>query len=142
MLLAPRKTKHRKVHKGKPSHKLNIATRGTTLAFGSYGLKAVEAKWITARQLESARRAIARYTSRGGKVWIRVFPQKPITAKSAEVGMGKGKGAVDHYVVNLRAGKVLFEIEGVSEQVAKDAMNLASAKLPVKTRFISNTTDN
>lgn len=137
MLLAPRKTKHRKVHKGKPSEKLNLAARGIELSFGSYGLKATEAKWITARQIESARRAITRYTSRGGKVWIRVFPHKPITAKSAEVGMGKGKGAVDHYVVNLKAGKILFEIEGVSKDVAAEALRRAGAKLPVKTKFIS-----
>jgi large subunit ribosomal protein L16 len=137
MLLAPRKTKHRKVHKGKPSEKLTVASRGIELSFGSYGLKATEAKWITARQIESARRAITRYTSRGGKVWIRVFPHKPITAKSAEVGMGKGKGAVDHYVVNLKAGKILFEIDGVSAEVASEALKRAGAKLPVKTKFIS-----
>jgi large subunit ribosomal protein L16 len=137
MLLAPRKTKHRKVHKGKPSEKLTAASRGIELSFGSYGLKATEAKWITARQIESARRAITRYTSRGGKVWIRVFPHKPITAKSAEVGMGKGKGAVDHYVVNLKAGKILFEIDGVSAEVAAEALRRAGAKLPVKTKFIS-----
>lgn len=137
MLLAPRKTKHRKVHKGKPSDKLSSASRGIELSFGSYGLKATEAKWITARQIESARRAITRYTSRGGKVWIRIFPHKPITAKSAEVGMGKGKGAVDHYVVNLKAGKILFEIDGVSAEVAAEALRRAGAKLPVKTKFIS-----
>ena len=136
MLLAPRKTKHRKSHKGKPSDKLSKATRGTELAFGSYGLKAMEAKWITARQLEAARRAISRYTSRGGKTWIRIFPHKPVTAKSAEVGMGKGKGAVDHYIHNLKAGKILIEIEGVTEEVAKEALRLAGAKLPVKTRFV------
>lgn len=138
MLLAPRKTKHRKVHKGKPSTKLSVASRGIELTFGSYGLKSTEAKWITARQIESARRAITRYTSRGGKVWIRIFPHKPITAKSAEVGMGKGKGAVDHYVVNLKAGKILFEIDGVSAEVAAEALRRAGAKLPVKTKFISN----
>ncbi|MEY3471280.1 MAG: hypothetical protein RLZZ223_630 [Candidatus Parcubacteria bacterium] len=137
MLLAPRKTKHRKVHKGKPSDKLNLAARGIELSFGSYGLKATEAKWITARQIESARRAITRYTSRGGKIWIRIFPHKPITAKSAEVGMGKGKGAVDHYVANLKAGKILFEIDGVSREVAFEALRRAGAKLPVKTKFIS-----
>ena len=137
MLLAPRKTKHRKAHKGKPSDKLPLATRGTTLSFGSYGLKSLEAKWITARQLESARRAISRFTARGGKTWIRVFPHKPVTAKSAEVGMGKGKGAVDHYIVNLKAGKVLIEIDGVTETVAKEALKRAGAKLPVKTKFIS-----
>ncbi|MGA1046818.1 MAG: 50S ribosomal protein L16 [Minisyncoccia bacterium] len=137
MLLAPRKTKHRKVHKGKPSEKLSVASRGIELSFGSYGLKSTEAKWITARQIESARRAITRYTSRGGKVWIRVFPHKPITAKSAEVGMGKGKGAVDHYVVNLKAGKILFEIDGVTPEVAAEALRRAGAKLPVKTKFIS-----
>lgn len=136
MLLAPRKTKHRKSHKGKPSSKLPKATRGTELAFGSYGLKAMEAKWITARQIEAARRAISRYTARGGKTWIRIFPNKPVTAKSAEVGMGKGKGAVDHYIHNLKAGKILFEIEGVSEEIAKEALRLAGAKLPVKTRFV------
>ncbi len=136
MLLAPRKTKHRKAHKGKPSHKLPVATRGTELSFGSYGIRAMEAKWITARQIEAARRAISRYTSRGGKIWIRVFPHKPVTEKSSEVGMGKGKGAVDHYIVNLRPGKILFEIEGVTEDIAKEALRRASSKLPVKTRFI------
>ena len=136
MLLAPKKTKHRKAHKGKPSHKKSPATRGTELAFGTYGLRAMEAKWITARQLESARRSISRYTARGGKTWIRVFPDKPITAKSSEVGMGKGKGPVEHYIVDLRPGKILFEIEGVSEEMAKEALKRAGAKLPVKTRFI------
>ncbi|NBP55401.1 50S ribosomal protein L16 [bacterium] len=137
MLLAPRKTKHRKVHKGKLSNKLSPASRGIELSFGSYGLKATEAKWITARQIESARRAITRYTSRGGKVWVRIFPHKPITAKSAEVGMGKGKGAVDHYVVNLKAGKILFEIDGVTPEIATEALRRAGAKLPVKTKLIS-----
>ena len=136
MLLAPRKTKHKKAHKGKPSHKLNVATRGVTVSFGEYGLQSLDAKWITARQIESARRAISRYTSRGGKVWVRIFPHKPVTAKSAEVGMGKGKGAVDHYIVNLKSGKVLFEISGVTEEIAKEALKRAGDKLPVRTKFI------
>lgn len=136
MMTQPRKTKYRKMQKGKPSHKLPPATRGTTLAFGTYGLRSTEARWITGRQLEAARRTISRFTSRGGKVWIRVFPQKPITAKSAEVGMGKGKGAVDKYVADVRAGQMLFEISGVPEHMAEEAFKRASAKLPVKTRFV------
>lgn len=136
MLLAPRKTKHKKAHKGKPSHKLTVATRGITVSFGEYGLQSLDAKWITARQIESARRAISRYTSRGGKIWVRIFPHKPVTAKSAEVGMGKGKGAVDHYIVNLKSGKVLFEISGVTEEIAKEALKRAGDKLPVRTKFI------
>jgi large subunit ribosomal protein L16 len=136
MLMAPRKTKYRKSHKLKRSDKQRPAIKGSTVSFGSYGLQSLEASWITARQLEAARRAISRYTARGGKVWIRVFPNLPITQKSSEVGMGKGKGPVDHYVVNLRPGQILFEIDGVSEEVAREAFRLASSKLPVKTKFV------
>jgi large subunit ribosomal protein L16 len=136
MLMAPRKTKYRKSHKLTTSDQQSVATKGNRVSFGSYGIQSMDAKWITARQLESARRAISRYTARGGKTWIRVFPHLPVTMKSAEVGMGKGKGAVDHYVVNLKAGQVLFEIDGVTEEAAREAFRLAGSKLPVKTKFV------
>lgn len=132
-MLFPKKTKHRKSHKGSTRGK---ATRKTTLSFGSYGLKALESIWLTARQIEAARRAMTRFMQRGGKVWIRVFPDKPVTSKSSEVPMGKGKGAVDHYVAAIQAGTIIFELEGVDEKTAREAMRLASHKLPIKTRFI------
>ena len=113
------------------------ATRGNTLAFGQFGLQALEACWMEARQIESARIAMTRYMKRGGKVWIRVFPDKPITAKPAETRMGSGKGAVDHWVAVIKPGRILFEIGGVSEEIAKEAVRLASHKLPVRTRFIT-----
>ena len=132
-MLFPKKTKHRKSHKGSTRGK---ATRKTTLSFGSYGLKALESIWLTARQIEATRRAMTRFMQRGGKVWIRVFPDKPVTSKSSEVPMGKGKGAVDHYVAAIQAGTIIFELEGVDEKTAREAMRLASHKLPIKTRFI------
>jgi large subunit ribosomal protein L16 len=113
------------------------ATRGNTIAFGQFGLQALEACWMEARQIESARIAMTRYMKRGGKVWIRIFPDKPITAKPAETRMGSGKGAVDHWVAVVKPGRILFEIGGVSEEIAKEAVRLASHKLPIKTRFIS-----
>jgi len=113
------------------------AQRGSTLAFGDYGLQALEPCWMEARQIESARIALTRYMKRGGKVWIRVFPDKPITAKPAETRMGSGKGAVDHWVAVVKPGRIIFEIAGVSEEIAKEAVRLASHKLPVKTRFIT-----
>jgi len=113
------------------------AQRGGTLAFGEFGLQALEACWMEARQIESARIALTRYMKRGGKVWIRVFPDKPITAKPAETRMGSGKGAVDHYVAVVKPGRIIFEIGGVSEEIAREAVRLASHKLPVKTRFVT-----
>ncbi len=134
MLLAPSRTKYRRQHRGRMKGK---AQRGSTLAFGDYGLQALEPCWMEARQIESARIALTRYMKRGGKVWIRVFPDKPITAKPAETRMGSGKGAVDHWVAVVKPGRIIFEIAGVSEDIAKEAVRLASHKLPVKTRFIT-----
>jgi large subunit ribosomal protein L16 len=114
-----------------------VAQRGNTLAFGQYGLQALEPCWMEARQIEAARIALTRFMKRGGKVWIRVFPDKPITAKPAETRMGSGKGAVDHWVAVVKPGRIIFEIGGVSEEVAKEAVRLASHKLPVATRFIT-----
>lgn len=134
MLLAPSRTKYRRQHRGRMKGE---AHRGNTLAFGQFGLQALEACWMEARQIESARIAMTRYMKRGGKVWIRIFPDKPITAKPAETRMGSGKGAVDHWVAVVKPGRILFEIGGVSEEIAKEAIRLASHKLPVKTRFIT-----
>jgi large subunit ribosomal protein L16 len=113
------------------------AHRGNTLAFGEYGLQALEPCWMEARQIEAARIALTRFMKRGGKVWIRVFPDKPVTSKPAETRMGSGKGAVDHWVAVIKPGRILFEVGGVSEDIAKEATRLASHKLPVKTRFIT-----
>ncbi len=132
-MLVPKRVKFRKQQRGRRS---GIATRGSALAFGQYGLKAMEAAWITNRQIEAARRAMTRYVKRGGKVWIRIFPDKPITAKPAETRMGKGKGAPEGWVAVVKPGRVLFEIEGIPEDAARKAMALAMAKLPVNTRFI------
>ena len=112
------------------------ALRGSEVSFGEYGLQALEPCWMTSRQIEAARRAIVRYVRRGGKVWIRVFPDKPVTAKPAETRMGSGKGAVDHWVAVIKPGRVLFEITGVPEESAKEAMRLAAHKLPIKTQFV------
>jgi len=132
-MLQPKKVKHRKWFKGRSR---GVETRGTSLAYGSFGLKAEEARWLTARQIEAARRSITHHIQRGGKVWIRVFPDKPVTKKPPEVTLGGGKGAVDHYVFPVRPGRILFEMDGVSEEVASEALRLAAHKLPVKTRFI------
>ncbi|MBI2054181.1 MAG: 50S ribosomal protein L16 [Candidatus Staskawiczbacteria bacterium] len=132
-MLMPKKVKHRKWHRGKSK---GIENRATDLNFGIFGLKALETKWITARQLESARRCIIRYFKKGGKLWIRIFPDKPVTAKGAEVGMGGGKGAVDHYVYPVRPGRIIFEIDGIKEDMAREALRGAANKLPIKTRFI------
>lgn len=132
-MLLPRKTKFRKTFKGKNRGE---ATRGTEISFGRYGLRALENERLTSRQIEAARRAMTRYIKRGGKVWIRVFPHTPVTKKPNEVRMGSGKGAVDHYVARVRAGKIVFELDGVAEDVAKEAMRLAGRKLPIKTRFV------
>jgi large subunit ribosomal protein L16 len=134
MLLAPSRTKYRKQHRGRMK---GAAQRGNTLAFGEYGLQALEPVWLEARQIEAARIALTRFMKRGGKVWIRVFPDKPITAKPAETRMGSGKGAVDHWVAVVKPGRIIFEIGGVSEEVAKEAVRLAGHKLPVATRFIT-----
>ena len=132
-MLMPRKTKYRKAQKGRNA---GAATRGAEINFGSFGLKALENERITSRQIESARRAMTRYIKRGGKIWIRIFPHTPVTRKPAEVRMGSGKGALDHYVAKVQAGKILFEMDGVTEDIAKEAMRLAAYKLPVKTKFI------
>ncbi len=132
-MLQPKKVKHRKWQRGRSR---GIASRGTELAFGSYGLKALESCWMTARQIEAARRAMTRFVQRGGKIWTRVFPDKPITKKPPEVTLGGGKGSVDHYVVPIQPGRILFEMEGVPEITAAEALRLASHKLPMKTKFI------
>ncbi len=132
-MLLPRKVKHRKWHKGRIRGK---AGRTNKVSFGSYGLKATTNSWVTSRQIESARRAMTRYIQRGGKVWIRIFPDKPVTAKGSEVPMGSGKGNVDRYVAVVKAGTVLFEIDGVDRTAAQEAMRLASYKLPVRTKFV------
>ena len=133
-MLQPKRVKFRKQQRGKRG---GIATRGSTLAFGEYGLKALEAAWITNRQIEAARRAITRYVKRGGRVWIRIFPDKPITAKPAETRMGKGKGAPAGWVAVVKPGRILYEMEGVTEGEAREAMRLAAHKLPIATRFVA-----
>jgi len=125
--------KYRKQMRGRMKGK---ATRGVDVAFGDYGLQALEPGWITARQIEAARRAIVRFVRRRGKYWIRIFPDKPVTAKPAETRMGKGKGTVDHYVAVVKPGRVMFELSGISEEVAREAMRLASHKLPIKCQFV------
>ena len=132
-MLMPKKVKYRKQQRGRMKGK---AYRGCHVNFGQYGLQALEPFWMTSRQIEAARRAIVRYVRRGGKVWIRVFPDKPVTAKPAETRMGSGKGSVDHWVAVIKPGRVLFEIAGVPEDAAKEAMRLAGHKLPVKTQFV------
>ena len=132
-MLMPSRLKHRKHQRGRNR---GTAQRGTTVAFGEYGLQAIEPVWLDSRQIEAARRVITRYVRRGGKVWIRVFPDKPVTKKPAETRMGKGKGAPDHYVAVIQPGHVIFELAGVPLEMAQEAMRLASYKLPVKTRFL------
>jgi large subunit ribosomal protein L16 len=132
-MLYPKRVKHRKWRKGRSK---GIESRATELAFGSFGLKALETKWISSRQIEAARRAIIRYLKKGGKLWIRIFPQKPVTKKGVEVPMGGGKGSVDHYVFPIRPGRIIFELEGIEEEKAKEALKKAGAKLPIKTKFI------
>lgn len=130
----PKKVKHRKIHRG--GKLKGVATKGTQINFGSYGLKALNGGLISARQIEAARRAMTRYIQRGGKIWIRIFPDKPMTKKGDETPMGKGKGTVDHYVAKIKSGKIMFEMDGVERDVAKRAMELASYKLSVKTKFV------
>lgn len=135
-MLTPKRTKYRKQFRGRGGLAGN-ATSGHTLAFGSYGLKAITRGELTSRQIESARRAMTRFMQRRGNVWIRIFPHKPVTKKAAEVPMGSGKGSVDHYVFPTKPGKVLFELEGVNEEVAREALRLAAHKLPLKTKFVT-----
>lgn len=132
-MLQPKKVKHRKAHKGRIR---GNAQRGATIAFGSFGLKALEPKWITNRQIEAARQAMTRHMKREGNVWIRIFPDKPITRKPAEVRMGKGKGSLDHWAAVVKPGRILFECEGVPMQLAQEALELAAQKLPIKTKFV------
>ncbi len=132
-ILMPKKVKHRKWRKGKSK---GIERRGAELAFGTFGLKSLETKWITSRQIEAARRTILRFLKKGGKLWIRIFPQKPVTKKGTEVPMGGGKGSVDHYVFPIKPGRIIFELDGIKEEIAKEALEKASDKLPIKTKFI------
>lgn len=133
-MLMPKKVKHRKVFRGK---RRGISTKGNTLVFGDYGLQALENAWITARQIEAGRIAINRYIKRGGKLWIRLFPYKPVTSKPIEVRMGKGKGDPEFWVDVVKRGRIIYELEGVVEDVAKNAIRLAQRKFPIKTRFIT-----
>ncbi len=133
-MLQPKKTKFRKMHKGRNR---GLAQRGSKVSFGEFGLKATARGRITARQIEAARRAMTRHIKRGGRIWIRIFPDKPITNKPLEVRMGKGKGNVEYWVAEIQPGRMLYEMEGVTEEVAREAFRLASAKLPLKTTFVS-----
>ncbi|HUG42962.1 MAG TPA: 50S ribosomal protein L16 [Acidobacteriota bacterium] len=133
-MLMPKKVKYRKQMKGRMRGK---ATSGSTVDFGQFGLKALEPGWITDRQIEAARIAMTRHTKRGGKIWIRIFPDKPVTKKPAETRMGKGKGAPEGWVAVVRPGRILYEMEGVTEEVAREAMRLAAHKLPIQTKFVS-----
>src|SRR3989344_3112356 len=135
-MLIPKKVKHRKWHKGR-SRKRNIEVRGVELSFGTHGLKALEAGWINSRQIEAARKAMSNFIKREGKIWIRIFPDKPITQRPPEVTMGGGKGSVEYYVFPVRPGRVLFEMDGVPETIAVQALRLAGHKLPIKTRVIA-----
>ena len=132
-MLMPKRVKYRRQHRGRMKGNAN---RGNQLAYGEYGLQALEACWMTANQIEAARRAMTRYIKRGGNIWIKVFPDKPVSKKTAEVRMGSGKGAPEYWVAVIKPGRVLFEMSGVSEEVARESMRLAAQKLPVKTKFI------
>jgi large subunit ribosomal protein L16 len=133
-MLMPKRTKYRKAHRGRMR---GVARRGNSVAFGEYGLQALEPCWMTSRQIEAARRAIVRHVRRGGKVWIRVFPDKPVSKRAAETRMGGGKGAVDRWVAVVKPGRIVFEIAGVQEEAAREAFRLAGHKLPIKTRFVA-----
>lgn len=135
-MLIPKKVKHRKWQKGRSRYRL-VETRGAELAFGDFGLKAESPTWLTSRQIEAARRAITNYVKREGKMWIRVFPDKPITKRPPEITMGGGKGAVDHYVFPVKPGRIIFEVDGLKPEAAKEALRLAGHKLPLKTRIVS-----
>ena len=137
-MLSPRRTKFRKQHRGRMR---GMAYRGNTLNFGDYALQAIEPSWITSRQIEAARRAMTRYVKRGGKIWIRIFPDKPVTMRAAETRMGSGKGSPEFWVAVVKPGRIMFEMAGVPEPVAKEAMRLAAQKLPIKTKFITRDED-
>ncbi|MEM8798145.1 MAG: 50S ribosomal protein L16 [Pseudomonadota bacterium] len=137
-MLQPKRTKFRKMHKGRIH---GAAKGGTDLNFGAYGLKALEPERITARQIEAARRAMTRYMKRAGRVWIRVFPDVPVSSKPTEVRMGKGKGSPDYWAAKVKPGRIMFEVDGVSEPIAREAMRLAAMKLPIKTRFVQRIPD-
>ena len=137
-MLMPKRVKYRKVHRGRMKGK---AMRGNELAYGEYGIKALEPCWITSNQIEAARRAMTRYIRRGGNIWIKIFPDKPVTEKPAETRMGSGKGAPEYWVAVIKPGRVLFEMSGVSEEVAREAMRLASMKLPIRTKFVMKDKD-
>lgn len=132
-MLMPKRTKWRKQMRGR---RKGIASRGTTIEFGDYGLQALEPVWVTSRQIEAARRVLVRYMKRRGKVWIRIFPDKPVTKRAAETRMGKGKGAVDHWVAVVKPGRIMFEISGLNAEAAREAMRRATHKLPLKTKFV------
>lgn len=132
-MLQPKRVKYRKAHRG---HRRGTAQAGNTVIFGEFGLQAQGSAWLTSRQIEAARRAIVHSVKRGGKVWIRVFPDKPVTSKPAETRMGSGKGSLDHWVAVVKPGKMLFEISGIREELAREAMRLASNKLPIETKFV------
>jgi large subunit ribosomal protein L16 len=137
-MLQPKRTKFRKQHKGRIH---GVAKGGTALTFGAYGIKALEPERITSRQIESARRAITRHMKRAGRVWIRIFPDVPVSSKPTEVRMGKGKGSPEYWAARVKPGRIVFEIDGVSEPIAREALRLGAAKLPVKTRFIQRISD-
>ncbi len=132
-ILMPKKVKHRKWRKGRSK---GVESRATQLCFGSFGLKSLDTRWLNGRQLEAARRVIIRYLRKGGKLWIRVFPQKPVTKKGTEVPMGGGKGSVDHYVFPVKPGRIIFELDGLKEEVATEALKMAAIKLPIKTKIV------
>jgi len=134
-MLSPKRTKFRKQQRGKMR---GLAYKGSTLNFGEYALQAIEPCWITARQIEAARRAMTRYIRRGGKIWIRIFPDKPVTMRAAETRMGSGKGSPEYWVAVVKPGRIMFELSGVTEPIAREAMRLAAQKLPIKTKFITS----
>lgn len=135
-MLMPKRVKRRRVHRGRMK---GTAQRGNQIAYGEYGLQALEPHWITSNQIEAARRAMTRYIKRGGNVWIKIFPDKPVSKKPAEVRMGSGKGAPEYWVAVVKPGRIMFEMAGVSEEIAREAFRLAAAKLPIKTKFVSRT---
>lgn len=136
-MLVPKKVKHRKWQKGRGRFKALLASRATEVVFGQFGLKAVSERWVSSKQIEAARRAVTHFVKRGGKVWIRIFPDKPVTRKGSQSTMGSGKGAPEFYVAVVRPGTVILEIAGISEEMAKEALRLAGDKLPVKTKFVA-----
>lgn len=137
-MLMPKRVKYRRVHRGRMKGK---ALRGNTITYGDYGLQALEPAWITSNQIEAARRAMTRYIKRGGNIWIKIFPDKPVTEKPAETRMGSGKGAPSYWVAVVKPGRIMFEMSGVSEEVAREAMRLAAMKLPIKTKFVTKEKD-